>query len=274
MPVRSKYFCLTLNNYSEDDYNFFSHLHSTNNKITYIVCGKEGKDKTPHLQMYVELKSRIRFSTAKNIFGDKTHIEARKGSAQEAAEYCKKEGDFFEHGEISNPKPGHRSDLETLQRDLDNGMNLTKVSDEHFSSFLRYRRSINTYIQLHAIKRNWKTKVIVYWGKTGTGKTRKAFEQCLAAPYVHPGGQWFDGYQTQQFAIFDDFGGSEFKLSYLLKLLDRYPMKVPIKGDFVEWAPKVIYITSNLNPTNWFPNAHKEHVEALFRRFDQVKEFN
>lgn len=72
---------------------------------------------------------------------------------------------------------------------------------------------------------------------------------------------------------FDDFGGSEFKLTYLLKLMDRYPMRVPVKGSFVNWVPKKIYITSNYSPKEWFPNAKDEHVKALFRRFKKVVRF-
>jgi hypothetical protein len=109
----------------------------------------------------------------------------------------------------------------------------------------------------------------VYWGRTGAGKTRAVFDNVPSPEdiYVHPGGQWFDGYDGQPIVLFDDFGGSEFKLTYFLKLLDRYPMQVPIKGGFVSWIPKEVYITSNRNPLEWYPNAHGEHVNAMFRRF-------
>lgn len=114
--------------------------------------------------------------------------------------------------------------------------------------------------------------VIVYWGSTGLGKTR-AVQDNATDLWCYPGSGWFDGYADHKQALFDDFSGSEFKISYLLKLLDRYPMQVPIKGDFVNWAPFEIYITSNLDPINWFPNAHEAHINALFRRFDNVIHF-
>lgn len=117
--------------------------------------------------------------------------------------------------------------------------------------------------------------VIVYYGRTGAGKTRAVYDN-LPNPesiYVHPGGSWFDGYDGQPIVLFDDFGGSEFKLQYFLKLLDRYPMQVPIKGGFVNFCPHEIYITSNLNPNDWYRNANAEHVRAMFRRITFSFEF-
>lgn len=107
------------------------------------------------------------------------------------------------------------------------------------------------------------------------GKTRSVWENATTEEdvFVYPGGGWFDGFDNHPIVLFDDFGGSEFKISYLLKLLDRYPLRVPIKGGFVEWNPLEIYITSNLNPNVWYPNAHAEHVAALFRRFTNIVKF-
>lgn len=124
----------------------------------------------------------------------------------------------------------------------------------------------------YAPKRDWQPSVIVYWGRTGAGKTRAVFDNLHSTEdiYVHPGGSWFDGYEGQPIVLFDDYAGSEFKLQYLLKLLDRYPMQVPVKGGFVSFVPREIYLTSNLDPADWYSNAHREHVDAMFRRFTNV----
>ena len=116
---------------------------------------------------------------------------------------------------------------------------------------------------------------MVYHGKTGAGKTRSVMDNVDDPEdiYIHPGGQWFDGYDGQPIVLFDDYAGSEFKLQYLLKLLDRYPMQVPVKGGFVSFVPQEIYITSNLDPNDWYKNAHQEHVSAMFRRFTNVVNF-
>ena len=51
---------------------------------------------------------------------------------------------------------------------------------------------------------------------------------------------WFDGYIGQDTAIFDDFRASGNRFSYILRIIDRYPMDVPVKGGFVYWNPKYI----------------------------------
>lgn len=153
---------------------------------------------------------------------------------------------------------------------------MAEIADENFNCFIKYQRGIAAYRLVHSVQRTWQCSVVVYWGRTGAGKTRAVYDN-LPSPeslYVHPGGPWFDGYDAQPIALFDDFSGSEFKLAYLLKLLDRYPMRVPVKGGFVSWAPREIYLTSNKDPATWFPNAHPEHVQALFRRFTNVVRFD
>lgn len=188
------------------------------------------------------------------------------------AEYCKKDGDFQEWGEISNSNQGTRTDLEILQIELNGQTPVNEIAQNHFGTYLKYRRSIHAYRNLHARQRNWTCSVVVYWGRTGSGKTRAVFDNNEVV-WVYPGSGWFDGYDQQEIVLFDDFSGADFRLPYLLKLLDRYPMQVPIKGDFVAWVPQEIYITSNLDPRTWFPNAHQEHVDALFRRFTNIVHF-
>lgn len=146
---------------------------------------------------------------------------------------------------------------------------MAEIADDHFREFLKYQKGINAARYVWSAKRDWAPSVVVYYGRTGAGKTRCVYDN-LRSPndiYVHPGGPWFDGYEGQEIVLFDDYAGSEFKLQYLLKLLDRYPMQVPIKGGFVSFIPREIYITSNLAPEEWYTHAHQEHVAAMFRRF-------
>lgn len=114
---------------------------------------------------------------------------------------------------------------------------------------------------------------MILWGAPGTGKTRHVYDYHNHEKiYKHDGGSWFDGYQAHDVVLFDDFTGSDFKLTYLLKLCDRYPMRVPIKGDFVQFVPRVIYFTSNKDPKEWYIDALPAHQEAFFRRVSEIKE--
>lgn len=265
--VKSKFWCFTLNNYTEEEESSLQTLATQENSpVAYLIYGREvGDSGTRHLQGYIEFSGRKRFDAVKRLIGPRVHLENRRGTADEAAEYCQKDGDCFEHGVRSISRQGRRTDLESLHEDLRSKRPLSSITDDHFGSFMKYRRSIVAYRSIHAEPRMWSSEVIVYWGPTGTGKTRRVFEEAENL-WIYPGSGWFDGYDQHEDVLFDDFSGSEFKLPYLLKVLDRYPMKVPVKGDFVNWAPRRIFITSNIDPNSWFSNANPEHVAALFRR--------
>lgn len=240
--------------------------------ISYIIFGREiGTNGTRHLQCYLELSERRRLTGVKRLLSTRLHGEIRRGSSLQAARYCRKEDHSpFERGTPANVSPGKRNDLIALKNTIDNGHSLLSCADEHFGSFLRYERSIRSYYNLKRQGRSWKSHVTVYWGGTGSGKTRRAWEESDKKAWIYSSDGWFDGYDGEPDVIFDDFGGHEFKLTYFLKLLDRYPMRVKIKGGFVGWVPKRIYITSNFPPERWYPNATSEHRAALMRRLDEV----
>lgn len=273
MPNGSKHWCFTLNNYSEDDVALLRAIGSERNGINYLVFGREiGESGTPHLQGFVSFSNRRTLRYARNLISDRAHFEAAKGSPDQAGEYCKKEGKYEEFGECPRGR-GTRNDLASAVAAVKAGASRRVLLEEHATAYSRAYKMLNEALLVYSKSRDWMPVTTVYWGETGTGKTRKAFEDCETVPYMHSGGMWFDGYDGHENVIFDDFGGSEFKLTYLLKLLDRYPMRVPVKGGFVSWIPKNIYITSNYSPKEWFPGAKDEHVKALFRRFFKIMRF-
>ena len=164
--------------------------------------------------------------------------------------------------------------IDAIHQAIKEGASEADIRDSFFGSYLRYERVIRKVISQHQAPRTWETNCIILWGKTGTGKTRSIYDfHALDDIYMHTGSEWFDGYTGQPVVLFDDYNGSEFKLSYLLKLTDRYPFQVPVKGSYVNWIPKTIYFTSNKDPHEWYQNCHEEHKQAFFRRINQIKEF-
>ncbi len=64
-------------------------------QIRYIVIGKEvGENGTPHLQGFVQMKVRKRTNPMKEIIGQRAHLEKRRGKPEQAADYCKKDGNW------------------------------------------------------------------------------------------------------------------------------------------------------------------------------------
>lgn len=269
---RSKHWCFTLNNYTEEEQLRLRDVICSD--VVYIIFGREiGDSGTPHLQGYVSFSARRGLAWIRAKISSRAHFEVARGSPSQAAAYCRKDGDSEEYGELP-AGPGSRSDLVRLYGDIRSGKNEDEVEEAFPASFIRYQRSIQSLLRKYTKPRTDPPEVFVFWGTTGTGKTRTVYESHpVEEIYSHPGGSWFDGYHGQPVALFDDFGGSEFKLTYLLKLLDRYPMNVPIKGSFVCWKPSKIYLTSNRPWYEWYPNAHQSHVDALERRLTEIREF-
>lgn len=277
MTRSAKHYCFTVNNYTDDVKQALASKGTElleSGSIVYMVYGEEvGESGTPHLQGFISFSTRKTFNGVKAILPTGAHIETARGSPAQAANYCKKDGKFAEFGNCPGGS-GQRSDLSLLYDRIKSGATYKEIAEEFPSQFLRYRHNILQTIRDLQPERTAPTNVVVLWGRTGAGKTRQVWDYHNRENiYVHTGEQWFDGYEGQEIVLFDDYNGSEFKLSYLLKLLDRYPMRVPVKGGYVQWNPKQVYFTSNKDPKTWYANAHEEHQAALFRRINTIQHF-
>ena len=125
-----------------------------------------------------------------------------------------------------------------------------------------------------------KEKPHVVWvsGQTGTGKTWKTWERALEITggsyddiwVSNDNLQWMDGYFGQSVAIIDDFRGTDCPFNKFLRILDRYPFRLPFKGGFVIWEPKHILITSVLSPEHAYGERVYEDIRQLTRRIDEV----
>lgn len=100
---RARAWCLTLNNYSDEEYDFLVQ-HFDKKCMRYIIGKEVGvKNLTPHLQMFVRFKSAIRFSTLKKI-NDRLHIEKARGTDEQNWEYCSKGGDYTSNFDCMTPR--------------------------------------------------------------------------------------------------------------------------------------------------------------------------
>ena len=150
-----------------------------------------------------------------------------------------------------------------------------EIANRHFSTWIIHRRAFAEYRTLMKPDRDWKSDVFIYWGDTGTGKTRAVYE-AEADLWIATDNSlnWFDGYTGQEAVLFDDFVSiKNEKFGFLLRLLDRYPMDVPVKGGFTKWLPKRIYFTSNLRVEDWFMGVSAASQSALRRRITDTVHF-
>jgi len=116
--------------------------------------------------------------------------------------------------------------------------------------------------------------VLWFHGATGTGKTREAFVLAGEDYWVSAErGEWFDGYDGQSVAIIDDFRKAWCSFSTLLRLLDRYPLRVMVKGGSRQWRPSTIIITCPWPPETLFASRSDEDIGQLTRRISEVRLF-
>lgn len=266
MP-RLRNWCFTINNYGDSDIERLDNI-----QCPYIVWGYEKgkKEETPHIQGYVEFDKAKTFLTVKKLLGDKAHLEGRKGTAKQASKYCMKDGHFIQKGVLSTDRQGARVDLDYVRTNaLTEGM-------RHVTSFYNAQqiRVAEKFLTYNEEPRKWKPTVKVYWGESGTGKSKRCRddEEDEDIYVKNDGTMWWDGYDAHEVVIIDDFRGSWWKLTEMLSLLDRYEKRVQFKGGYRQFKPRRIYITSNTHPEKWYLGCEHNAVEQLIRRIDVIKE--
>jgi len=207
---------------------------------------------------------------------ERVSFRTRRGTSKEASDYCKKDGLFYEFGELSNGgRPGSRTDLAEFKQAIVDGKTDLELIDLDMNTFNRYMKTVDRYRSMIPPKRTEELKVALFVGKPGTGKTREAYNQ-FPDIYAFPIGKdlWSDGYRGQKEVLIDDFSGG-MRLVDLLRFLDRYPIQIPKKGGFNWWCPTSIIITTNVHPRDWY--SYKERTDsalALRRRIHIIFDFD
>lgn len=246
--------------------------------VRYCVYQKEmGEEGTQHIQGYIELKKPQWMRWLKDNFAYGAHYEQRKGTRWEARAYCMKEESRIcapvEYG--SFVACGERTDLEDIKIRIAEGENI-KTIVEDCTSYQQARFAEKLYSIKTLSKEYRKKEVFWYWGTTGTGKTRAAFERSGEDYWLsNLTGEWFDGYTGQKDVIIDDLRAKAWPYVLLLRLLDGYPLRVPVKGGFTVWEPERIWITCPLSPENLYQGQlnYQGDIDQLTRRIDVCTEF-
>lgn len=170
--IRLQYVCFT-----SFDENAPKYESST---MSYLCYGRERCSTTGrlHWQCYVEFKTRVTQSTIRTCFGS-VHFERRKGSSDQAVEYCRKEGEFTEFGSRMVSQQGKRTDLDRIGQHIINGQSLTSIAMEFPGKFIQYGRGfqqLDATTRIGRLKAYRHVNVEIWWGKTGMGKTRKFYD--------------------------------------------------------------------------------------------------
>lgn len=223
-----------------------------------------------HWQVLIGFAAKKSMEQAKQLLGCPTaHLELTRSAAADA--YVWKDdtslGERFELGR----KPFKRNDpvdwdlvrTSAIAGDFDN-----VPSDVYVRYYGNLQRICADHLQPVAIER----KCYVYWGETGTGKSRAAWDEAgLSAYSKDPRTKFWCGYAGQQHVVVDEFRGG-IDISHVLRWLDRYPVRVEIKGASRPLVAETFWITSNMHPASWYPELDRATFLALERRLI-IKQF-
>jgi len=273
-----RHWCFTLANYTPEELTKIDDLVA-NGSATYVcyqgeLCPTTG---TPHLQGFVSFKNARQLGGVKRLIGSRAHLEPMRGTASQSVEYCRKEEsrdpngpNFREFGvcPVGAGTPGARSDLSAVAQLIKDGKRARDVFDENPSLFIRNFKGIERSIALLEPVRAWKTAVFWYYGPTGTGKSRRAQEEAPNAYWKDPSNSWWDGYEGHEDVIIDDYRADFCKFSYLLRVFDRYPLSVQVKGGTRNFLAKRIFVTTPKSVSDTWISRTPEDLGQLSRRVE------
>lgn len=269
--LMSKNWCFTVNNPLQQDAGALETAWEAG-LIKYVVMGKETAPETgtPHWQGFIQMLNNCRASAIVKLL-PRAHIEKAKGSAQQAAAYCRKDGDFLEKG--TRPLPageGEKYRWELARTAAKEG----RFEDIPADIYFKYHGNAHKiYAETQVVPASIKDcDFWWFYGGTGTGKSYTARQE-NPGYYVKNKNKWWCGYTGQVCVIIEEWDPHyEVTLgSFLKEWADHHPFCAEIKGGSMCIRPAKLIITSNYTMEECFTNPIL--LEPLLRRFKK-RHFN
>lgn len=273
---RSRAWCWTLNNYSDEEFEVFTNAIDECDWLKYICCGKEvgKKNGTPHLQGFLYANNAVRLATLRRLF-PRGRFAVCIGSPEQNIVYCSKDNEFFEYGvrPLSQKQKGKREREryeEAWAAAVDGRMDdiPADIRVRHYHTVKRIR--LDHQLQEHVHRLDPGTKMEWFYGPSGTGKSRTARDRWPDA-YLKMCNKWWDGYNGQEVVLIEDFDVKHAVLIHHMKIwADIYPFLMEVKGAAAQIRPRLIVVTSNYHPSEiWSEDGD---LQPILRRF-QITHF-
>ena len=206
-------------------------------------------------------KQSFRFSTLQTLFPT-IHAEITRGTKEEVLAYFEKSGKHEEkahtivvpmklYGELRANQQGQRSDLDYIQRRIEEGSTPEEIMIERLE-YRKYTKMIKEhYYQVLMQNTPYHKDLKVYWhtGDSGSGKSYTQVELKREfgreAVYVWSDYQngGLDGYQGESILFMEEYK-AELPYAEFLKVTDRYPQQMHARYSNVYALWNTIHLTS------------------------------
>ncbi len=281
-------FRFTLNNFREDETAHLRRYLTTDEYklagIRFMVLQTERAPTTGtlHYQGYCELSKQMRSAAVHKIPGfERIALLGADRSRAANITYCTKTATRVDglHGQcgVAARLAGQEDRQIMISKILDGGYTALQAVNDHPDQFLSAHAGIIKMIGILQKPRNFPTKVHIYYGPTGSGKSWKArHDHPEAYPVKWPEAGstwWWDFYHggntngnLHDTVIMDEF---RHNISYgrMLSLIDRGSFKIKYHGGMTEFNSHTLILTTNIAPHNWYPSKDEDGFSMLLRRF-------
>jgi len=263
MSKVSKKWTFTLNNYSDEEYEFM-----VKSEKVFLIMGKEVAPDTltPHLQGFIYFKTEKSLKQMKKL-SSRAHWEMAMGNVEQNITYCSKEGNFEQWGNppLSQAEKGAAGKAAITERwELAKAGRFEELPPEQLRMYeYIHRRNLNPIDRVE-LDNEW------IHGTSGCGKSRYIRDEYGSCYYSKPMSKWWDGYNGEDVVVLDDFDPTHgVYLGYFLKIwTDHYTFNAEIKGGMIKIRPKKIIVTSQYSLPECF--TEQLTVDALIRRFKRI----
>lgn len=142
--MTGKGWCFTINNDTFKDLQSVVDLYEI---YDYVIFGFEiGKKGTNHIQGYCFTRVPQRLTALSKLL-PRAHITKANGTPQQNYDYCTKEGQFYEFGEL--PVQGKRTDIEDAIALINGGANYKELYAKYPRQAMMYSRGMKEAIQMN-----------------------------------------------------------------------------------------------------------------------------
>lgn len=244
--------------------------------LKYAVFQREKGEESGiiHFQFFLDFKNAKHFNWLKEHLPYGCHFKPMRSTKTACRDYCSKVdtrvSGYYEIGEFVEER--QRTDLLKIIELLKMKVPFEEVQEIYPSQCIMYKRQLSEYAQSVVEKEYSRClrdiKVTYVYGPPGSGKTsfmfnELGFDNTYCVDIYDK--SMFTNYSSQKNLVLDEFVG-KIEITYLNKLLDRYPVQLRGLGTVKFACYDTVFMISNLPLSKQYKDV-QEHDPEIYKAF-------